>query len=95
MLGAIFTYEAARKGKRCPVIDKRPHIGGNIYTESVDGISVRKYGAHIFHKSNKAVWYCVNQLAEFNNYVNPPVAVYNDELNNMNTFFKTRVQAAC
>ncbi len=92
LFGATFAYEAARKGKRCLVIDKRPHIGGNIYTENIEGINVHKYGAHIFHTSDKVVWDYVNQFAEFNNYINLPVAVYKDELYNlpfnMNTFAK-------
>lgn len=92
LFGAVFAYEAAAKGKKCLVIDKRGHIGGNIYTESVEGINVHKYGAHIFHTSDKAVWDYINQFAEFNNYINSPVAVYNDELYNlpfnMNTFSK-------
>ncbi len=92
LFGAVFAYEAAIKGKKCLIIDKRPHVGGNIYTESVEGISVHKYGAHIFHTSDRAVWDYINQFAEFNNYVNSPVAVYKDELYNlpfnMNTFSK-------
>lgn len=92
LFGAVFTFEAAKKGKKCLVIDKRPHIAGNIYTESVEGINVHRYGAHIFHTSDKAIWDYVNQFAEFNNYVNSPVAVYRDELYNlpfnMNTFSK-------
>lgn len=92
LFGAVFAYEAAKAGKKCVVLDKRGHIGGNIYTENVEGINVHKYGAHIFHTSDKAVWDYVNQFAEFNNYVNSPVAVYNDELYNlpfnMNTFSK-------
>lgn len=92
LFGAVFAYEAAAKGKKCLVIDKRGHIGGNIYTESVEGINVHKYGAHIFHTSDKSVWDYINQFAEFNNYINSPVAVYNDDLYNlpfnMNTFSK-------
>lgn len=92
LFGAVFAFEASKKGKKCLVIDKRPHIAGNIYTENVEGINVHKYGAHIFHTSDKAVWDYINQFAEFNNYVNSPVAVYNDELYNlpfnMNTFNK-------
>lgn len=92
LFGAVFAYEAARKGKRCLVLDKRSHIGGNIYTESVEEINVHKYGAHIFHTPDKEIWDYVNQFAEFNNYVNSPVAVYKDELYNlpfnMNTFSK-------
>ena len=92
LFGAVFAYEAGKEGKTCLVIDKRPHIAGNIYTEQVEGINVHKYGAHIFHTSNKAVWEYVNQFAEFNNYINSPVASYKDELYNlpfnMNTFSK-------
>ena len=92
LFGAVFAYEAGKKGKKCLVIDKRPHIAGNIYTEQVEGINVHKYGAHIFHTSDKAVWEYVNQFAEFNNYINSPVASYKDELYNlpfnMNTFSK-------
>ena len=90
--GAVFANEATKKGKKCLVIDKRNHIGGNIYTENIEGINVHKYGAHIFHTSNKRVWYYINQFAEFNNFVNSPIAVYKDELYNlpfnMNTFSK-------
>ena len=90
LFGSIFTYEANKKGKKCLVIEKRPHVGGNIYTENVDGIQVHKYGAHIFHTSNKDVWNYINQFAEFNRYTNSPVARYKDELYNMpfnmNTF---------
>ena len=92
LFGAIFAYEANKKGKKCLVVEKRPHIGGNIYTENVDGINVHKYGAHIFHTSNKKVWEYINQFAEFNRYTNSPVARYRDELYNMpfnmNTFNK-------
>jgi len=92
LFGSIFAYEANKKGKKCLVIDKRSHIGGNIYTENVDGINVHKYGAHIFHTSNKEVWEYINQFAEFNRYTNSPVARYKDELYNMpfnmNTFNK-------
>ena len=92
LFGAVFAHEATKKGKKCFVIDKRSHIGGNVYTEDVEGIHVHKYGAHIFHTSNKKVWNYVNQFTEFNNYVNQPVAVYKDELYNlpfnMNTFSK-------
>lgn len=90
LFGAVFAHEMAQAGKRCLVIDKRSHIGGNIYTEDVDGIQVHRYGAHIFHTSDKEVWDYVNKLTEFNNYINSPVAVYKDELYNlpfnMNTF---------
>lgn len=90
LYGAVFAYEAVRKGKTCLVIDKRGHIAGNIYTEQVEGINVHRYGAHIFHTSDKKVWDYINQFAEFNNYINSPIAVYKDELYNlpfnMNTF---------
>ena len=92
LFGAVFAYEAGKRGKSCLVIDKRPHIAGNIYTEQVEGINVHKYGAHIFHTSDKKIWEYVNQFAEFNNYINSPVASYKDELYNlpfnMNTFSK-------
>lgn len=92
LFGAVFAFEAKKKGKKCLVIDKRPHIAGNIYTESVEGINVHKYGAHIFHTSDKRIWDYINQFAEFNNYVNSPIAMYKDELYNlpfnMNTFSK-------
>ncbi len=89
---AVFCHEAAKLGKSCLVIDRRDHIAGNIYTEDVEGINVHRYGAHIFHTSLRPVWNYVNQFAEFNNYVNSPVARYKDELYNlpfnMNTFSK-------
>ncbi len=92
MYGAVFAYEATKKGKKCLVVDKRSHIGGNTYTENVDGINVHKYGAHIFHTSDKAIWEYINEFADFNNYINSPVAIYKDELYNlpfnMNTFSK-------
>lgn len=92
LYGAICAYELNKKGYKCLVIDKRNHIAGNIYTENIDGINVHKYGAHIFHTSNKMVWEYVNQFAEFNNYINSPVARYKNELYNlpfnMNTFSK-------
>lgn len=92
LFGAVFAYEAKKKGKTCLVIDKRDHIAGNVYCEEIEGINVHKYGAHIFHTSNKKVWEYVNQFAEFNNYINSPIAVYKDELYNlpfnMNTFSK-------
>lgn len=92
IFGSIFAHEANKKGKKCLVIDKRNHVGGNIYTENIDGINVHKYGAHIFHTSNKEVWNYINQFAEFNRYTNSPVARYKDELYNlpfnMNTFSK-------
>lgn len=92
LYGAVFAREMTRRGKRCLVIDRREHIAGNIYTENISGINVHKYGAHIFHTGDKEVWNYVNQFAEFNNYINSPVAVYKDELYNlpfnMNTFSK-------
>lgn len=92
LFGSVFAHEANKRGKSCLVIDKRDHIAGNIYTENVEGINVHKYGAHIFHTSNKMIWDYVNQFAEFNHYINSPVAVYKDELYNlpfnMNTFSK-------
>ncbi len=92
LYGAVMAHGLNRKGKRCLVIDKRSHIAGNIYCEEIEGIQVHKYGAHIFHTSDKAVWEYMNQFAEFNNYVNSPIAVYKDELYNlpfnMNTFSK-------
>ena len=92
LYGAVFAYEAKKKGKTCLVIDKRDHIAGNIYCENVSGINVHKYGAHIFHTSDKKIWKYVNQFAEFNNYINSPVARYKNELYNlpfnMNTFSK-------
>lgn len=92
LYGAVFAHEAKEAGKSVLVIDKRPNIAGNVFTEDVEGIHVHKYGAHIFHTSNKATWEYVNQFAEFNNYINSPVAVYKDELYNlpfnMNTFSK-------
>lgn len=92
LYGAVFAHEATGQGKKCLVIDRRGHIAGNAYTEKVSGIHVHKYGAHIFHTSDKEVWDYVNQFAEFNNYINSPLAIYRDELYNlpfnMNTFSK-------
>ena len=92
LYGAVCAYELTKKGYKCLVIDKRSHIAGNIYTEVIEGINVHKYGAHIFHTSNKNVWDYINQFAEFNNYINSPVAIYKNELYNlpfnMNTFTK-------
>lgn len=92
LFGSIFAYEANKRGKKCYVIDKREHIGGNIYTEKVEGINVHKYGAHIFHTSNKEVWEYIQQFAEFNRYTNCPIANYKGEIYNMpfnmNTFNK-------
>ncbi|MBE5882591.1 MAG: UDP-galactopyranose mutase [Lachnospiraceae bacterium] len=90
LFSAVFASEMKKAGKTCYVIEKRKHIAGNIYTEDTSGISVHKYGAHIFHTSDKEVWDYVNELAEFNHYINSPVAVYKDEIYNMpfnmNTF---------
>ena len=92
LFGAVFAKEMKEAGKTCLVIDKRPHIAGNIYTEEKAGIQVHKYGAHIFHTSDKRIWDYVQQFAEFNHYINSPVAIYKDELYNlpfnMNTFSK-------
>ncbi len=90
LFGATFAYYAKRAGKRCLVIDKRPQLGGNVYCEQIEGIPVHKYGAHIFHTSNKHIWNFVNSLVSFNRYTNSPVANYKGELYNlpfnMNTF---------
>ena len=92
LTGAVFAHEAKKIGKKCLVIDRRDHIAGNVYTEEVEGINVHRYGAHIFHTSMKDVWGYVNQFAEFNNYVNSPIANYKGEIYNMpfnmNTFSK-------
>ena len=92
LFGSIFAYEAKKRGKNCLVIDKRPHIGGNIYTKEVEGINVHEYGAHIFHTSNHEVWKYIQQFATFNRYTNSPIARYRDEIYNMpfnmNTFNK-------
>lgn len=92
LFGATFAYFAKRKGKKCLVIDKRPHLGGNVYCENIEGINVHKYGAHIFHTSNKQVWDFVNSIVEFNRYTNSPVANYKGKLYNlpfnMNTFYQ-------
>ena len=92
LFGAVSACELTKRGKKCLVIDKRPHIGGNVYTESVNGINVHKYGAHIFHTSNKRVWDYVNSFVEFNRYTNSPVANYKGKLYNlpfnMNTFYQ-------
>ena len=92
LTGAVFAHEAKKAGKKCLVIDKRDHVAGNVYTEQVNGINVHKYGAHIFHTSDRRVWDYINQFAEFNNYVNSPVANYHGEMYNlpfnMNTFSK-------
>lgn len=92
LYGATFAYRATKAGKKCLVIDKRPQLGGNVYCERLEGINVHKYGAHIFHTSNKEVWDFVNSIVEFNRYTNCPVANYKGELYNlpfnMNTFNK-------
>ena len=74
LYGAVFAHEMSKAGKTCLVIDKRDHIGGNVYTENIEGINVHKYGAHIFHTSNRKVWDYMNSFAEFNRYTNSPVA---------------------
>lgn len=92
LFGATFAYLAKKQGKKCLVIDKRPQLGGNIYSESIEDINVHKYGAHIFHTSNKQVWDFVNSIVEFNRYTNSPVANYKGKLYNlpfnMNTFYQ-------
>ena len=90
LFGSIFAYEANKRGKKCLIIDKRSHIGGNVYTEEVEEINVHKYGAHIFHTSDKMIWDYIQQFADFNRYTNSPIAIYKDEVYNMpfnmNTF---------
>lgn len=92
LFGAVFAYEAKKRGKKCLVVEKRDHIGGNIYCENIEGVTVHKYGAHIFHTSNKQVWDYVNSLCEFNRFTNSPIANYYGEIYNlpfnMNTFSK-------
>ncbi len=92
LYGSTFAYLATKQGKRCLVIDKREHVGGNLYCENVEGINVHKYGAHIFHTSNKKVWDFVNSIVEFNRYTNSPVANYKGRMYNlpfnMNTFYQ-------
>lgn len=92
LFGSTFAYEMSKLGKKCLVIDRRSHIGGNIYCENTNGINVHKYGAHIFHTSDKKIWNYVNEFVEFNNYVNSPIANYKGQLYNlpfnMNTFTK-------
>ena len=92
LFGATFAHFANKQGKRCLVIDKRPYLGGNVYCENIEGINVHKYGAHIFHTSNKKVWKFVNSIVEFNRYTNSPVANYKGKLYNlpfnMNTFYQ-------
>lgn len=92
LFGATFAYRAKQAGKKCLVIDKRPHLGGNIYCENIEGINVHKYGAHIFHTNNKEVWQFVNSIVEFNRYTNSPIANYKGKQYNlpfnMNTFYQ-------
>ena len=92
LFGAVFAQEAKKRGKRCLIVERRAHRGGNIYCEEVEGIQVHKYGAHIFHTSNKMVWDYVQKFAEFNRYTNSPLANYKGKLYNlpfnMNTFYQ-------
>lgn len=92
LFGATFAYFANKKGKKCLVIDKRPQLGGNVYCDKIEGINVHRYGAHIFHTSDKRVWDFVNSLVPFNRYTNSPVANYKGKLYNlpfnMNTFYQ-------
>lgn len=92
LFGSVFAHEMTKKGKKCLVLEKRDHLAGNIYTENVEGINVHKYGAHIFHTSNKKVWDYVNSFVEFNRFTNSPIANYKGELYNlpfnMNTFYQ-------
>ncbi|MFA9559017.1 UDP-galactopyranose mutase [Evansella sp. AB-rgal1] len=92
LFGSVFAHEATQRGRKCLVIDKRDHIGGNVYTENIEGINVHKYGAHIFHTNSKKIWDYVNRFAEFNRYTNSPIANYKGEIYNlpfnMNTFNK-------
>ncbi len=92
LFGCVVAHEMTKLGKKCLVIDKRPHLGGNVYCENIEGINVHKYGAHIFHTSDKKIWDYVNQFVEFNNYINSPVANYKNKIYNlpfnMNTFCK-------
>lgn len=92
LFGAVFAYEAKKRGKKCLIIDKRDHAGGNVYNENIEGINVHKYGAHIFHTNDKKIWDYVNSFVEFNRYTNTPVANYKGDLYNlpfnMNTFYQ-------
>lgn len=92
LFGAVFAYMAMKKGKKCLIVEKRDHLGGNVYTEEIEGVTVHRYGAHIFRTSDKKIWDFMNQFSEFNNFVNSPVANYKGELYNlpfnMNTFSK-------
>lgn len=92
LFGAVFAHEVNKRGKKCIVVEKRPHIGGNIFTKEIEGIHVHQYGAHIFHCNEKKIWDYVQNFAEFNRFTNAPIAIYKDELYNlpfnMNTFSK-------
>src|SRR5918997_51282 len=92
LFGAVYAHESKKRGKKCLVIDKRNHAGGNVYCENVEGINVHKYGAHIFHTNDKYIWDYVNSFVEFNRYTNSPVALYKGKLYNlpfnMNTFYQ-------
>ncbi|MDC6367450.1 MULTISPECIES: UDP-galactopyranose mutase [Flavobacteriaceae] len=92
LFGCVFAHEMTKKGKKCLVIDKRNHLGGNVYCENIEGINVHKYGAHIFHTNNKELWDYVNQFVDFNRYTNSPLANYKGQLYNlpfnMNTFYQ-------
>ena len=92
LFNAVFAYEAGKKNKKCLVVEKRNHIGGNCYTEPIEGIMVHKYGAHIFRTSNKKIWDYMNSFSEFNHFINSPIACYKNEIYNlpfnMNTFSK-------
>ena len=92
LFGAVFAHEMTKNGKKCLIIEKRNHIGGNVYTENIENINVHNYGAHIFHTNNKDIWQYINEFAEFNRYTNSPVANYKGELYNlpfnMNTFYQ-------
>jgi UDP-galactopyranose mutase len=92
LFGSVFAYEATKRGKKCLVVEKRNHIGGNVFTENIEGINVHKYGAHIFHTNDKTIWDYVNQFAEFNRFTNSPIANYKGEIYNlpfnMNTFYQ-------
>ena len=92
LYGSVFAHEMAKIGKKCLVIDKRNHIGGNVFTENIEGINVHRFGAHIFHTSNKLIWDYVNSFVEFNRYTNSPLANFKGDLYNlpfnMNTFYQ-------
>ena len=92
LFGSVFAHEATKRGKKCLVIEKRNHLGGNVYCDNIEGINVHKYGAHIFHTNDKKIWDYVNSFVEFNRYTNSPIANYKGELYNlpfnMNTFYQ-------